>query len=80
MTRTCEVDGCDHPCYYPGYCIRHTEEAIESYDPAPVFECYFKGCEAPAVNEGDTAHGLCAGHMTQRQRGQVLRPIRRKKK
>ena len=80
MTRTCEVDGCDHPCYYPGYCIRHTEEAIESYEPAPVFECIFKGCDGEALQEGRTKHGLCGAHYAQYRAGKELRPVRRHKK
>jgi len=74
--RQCQVDGCDGPHKGYGYCQKHlNRERAAGRLRDTVGDCVFPGCERVPV-----AHGLCIGHYKQDQKGETLRPLRRRRK
>lgn len=80
-TLTCSVEGCYSLRIAKSYCPRHYERFNKYGDPEylrPLERdklCSFSGC-----SNKRRRNGLCSGHSQMQKRGEILRPLRRRRK
>ena len=83
MQRQCELPDCDGRPYARGYCRRHYDSwrtGSDFSESMPNLESIKNPCDFDKCHRPTKARGLCQQHDRQRQKGQDLKPLKKRQR